>query len=1268
MNIKHPLRLLALSLLLLSLAVIGWLSGTQHGLQWLNQRLANGIPGLTIDRLEGRIIGPLSLSGLQYHSEKVDLTIEHIDLNWAPTTLLTKTLTIKKLGIHGIEIKQHSANTAPDKTTTILSLKQLIEALKLPIALEVDQLIVTKGKLYRDGQQQAQASTQVKTLSLSGRFDEGTLSLKQVTFDSNSAKLQGSIEIPLSSQKAAMGHLSWSLQPQNAAAIQGKTTLQGPLNQLELLSALSAPYQLSINSAITIPDKAINQPLSQSATITSKATFTALELNKINANWPAKILQGTAGLSWKKSVLALTGDLREQASSTAKNTSQLQWDASLNTATEPSITLKANWQNIHWPTRTGQQAPLSSPKGSAQLTGSYQAYRLAVNAELNGYKKGGKQQGHFNLAAKGKQQSLALSTLSLTGPLGQLDGSGQLTLGPQLATKLQLSGKQFNPGALFPGWPGAIDLSININTRKGPSPLTTMAIQAAGQLRKHPITVEAQADYGNQGVSLESLKLISANSKVTVNGSINIQKQLSLNWSIDSKDLAELLPNTSGSLNSTGEFQGLLSPGQLSQARIKAEVAATAIKSDKFSLKKLHFNSDIDWRPHPQVSRNDIQLNATQVTIDSMTLESLTLNGKGTAKQHQLHIDTTSAGHQLQAKLSGKIQQYRHNTDWQLALNQATLSLADMAPWRLQQTAHIAIGRHQQTITQHCWQQAQAQVCLRGKHQNDQLDTSFSIHQVPTSSLSPLLPEGLVWSGSTINGQGHLTLPASQPLNAAIELSSSPGRLSWVMPTNRQTPPPSLSLQEGQLSLTANHSQLSAKLTLPFQQATGIAGSLSIKSDSRPLTEREISGALQFQLDDLAPFAGLIPNSSDLQGQLAGQWDLGGSLNQPQLHGQLTLSDGQLRLHDPGIFLQAMELQMTGKPLQGLDYTVSAQSGPGHLTIDGSANLTKSAAQFSFTVTGENAQVFSTEDAKINASPNLKVSASQENIDISGDLLIPYASITPAERSQSAITPSNDQIIISKANQTAQPLNKRKINANIKLSLGDNVSIDGFGFKGLATGSIQLSKRPQESTLGKGEIRISEGEYRAFGQGLVIETGNILFSGGPISKPGIDIKAQRQPAEDITVGVFARGSISQPEVTVFSEPAMGKSEQLSWLMLGRPLEQSSSGESNAINQLLLSLTLSQSNLLLNRFQGSLNLDTLNIKTGSGEAGAASDNDLAELVLGKYLSPDLYVSYGIGLFKPVNVLSLEYSLGRHWKLTSETSSETSGGDIVYTIEK
>ena len=55
-----------------------------------------------------------------------------------------------------------------------------------------------------------------------------------------------------------------------------------------------------------------------------------------------------------------------------------------------------------------------------------------------------------------------------------------------------------------------------------------------------------------------------------------------------------------------------------------------------------------------------------------------------------------------------------------------------------------------------------------------------------------------------------------------------------------------------------------------------------------------------------------------------------------------------------------------------------------------------------------------------------------------------------------------------------------------------------------------------------------------------------------------------------------------------------------------------------------------------------------------------------VTVGKYLTPELYISYGRGLFTGSNLFRLRYDLFRHWQIETETGSE-SGGDLYYKIE-
>ncbi|RMD78425.1 MAG: hypothetical protein D6809_05850 [Gammaproteobacteria bacterium] len=55
-----------------------------------------------------------------------------------------------------------------------------------------------------------------------------------------------------------------------------------------------------------------------------------------------------------------------------------------------------------------------------------------------------------------------------------------------------------------------------------------------------------------------------------------------------------------------------------------------------------------------------------------------------------------------------------------------------------------------------------------------------------------------------------------------------------------------------------------------------------------------------------------------------------------------------------------------------------------------------------------------------------------------------------------------------------------------------------------------------------------------------------------------------------------------------------------------------------------------------------------------------------MVLRRYLSPRLYVSYGVGLFERFNAFVLRYRLSTLWSLEARSGLQ-SGADLLYELE-
>jgi translocation and assembly module TamB len=188
---------------------------------------------------------------------------------------------------------------------------------------------------------------------------------------------------------------------------------------------------------------------------------------------------------------------------------------------------------------------------------------------------------------------------------------------------------------------------------------------------------------------------------------------------------------------------------------------------------------------------------------------------------------------------------------------------------------------------------------------------------------------------------------------------------------------------------------------------------------------------------------------------------------------------------------------------------------------------------------------------------------------------------------------------------------------------------------------------------------VVQGEYSIYRQDLKVERGRLIFASGPIDDPGLDMRATRRTG-DVLAGVQARGTLKSPELTLFSEPSMSDTDTLSYLMLGRPADQARGADGELLYQAATSLGAAGGELLAQKIGSVFGIKDVSIQTG------ATSTDTA-LVIGTYLSPRLYINYGIGLLEPVNTFRMRYKLNKNWQFQSETGVH-SGADILYTIER
>jgi translocation and assembly module TamB len=226
------------------------------------------------------------------------------------------------------------------------------------------------------------------------------------------------------------------------------------------------------------------------------------------------------------------------------------------------------------------------------------------------------------------------------------------------------------------------------------------------------------------------------------------------------------------------------------------------------------------------------------------------------------------------------------------------------------------------------------------------------------------------------------------------------------------------------------------------------------------------------------------------------------------------------------------------------------------------------------------------------------------------------------------------------------------------MTLGDKVTIETYGLSGHITGSITERTLPGEPTRATGELQVKDGQYTALARKLDIERGRLIFSGGLLADPAVDIRAVKI-FPDVKAGVNVRGSLREPRLSFFSEPSIPQSQIVSLLLAGGSLE-SVQNRNAAGNPGAGQEVAGQAAALLASQLGS----KLGIPDISVESTLSNETSL---VLGKYLNPRLYVSYGVSLTESINTIKMRYTINDKWTIKTEAGKERAA-DLVFTIEK
>jgi len=1254
---KRRLLLALLVLTACGFGVMAWLLVSGGGRDWALDRLRAQLPAdaLTIGRAEGRLLGPLQLHDLRYRDAGLELQIDSVQVSYRSVGLLMARLDVETLTLHGVRLRL--AEVASDAPVEPIQLPSRLPwpRVDLPLDLLLRQLSIRELQVAQ-GEAQILTDATVEGVDLDLR--SGGLRIGDLQLISPQLGLSLRGEMGLSGQPSA-AMTAEVTQPQSAAraSLQVTTKDETLLMQLtldqggELRLGLSPQLDWQLVTDVAIEDSARWLPQAP-----SKAFVLQLQG------------QGSARTA------SLSGQLTLDGQTLAIETAELALDDAAGRLDIAALRLTSPAYGAL--AVSGRMA--LQPELTLDLTALLDELRLAADAEVSALAIVGtlRAQGPLDalqlgieqaqvsrdgrtaalsLAAELQGEALQLDQLRMASGASTLEVDGRIDWQSALQTALAIRVRDFDPALLAPEWPGALSGEVAIATRDAGAhtSLELQLSELSGSLRERQVrgggTLRMEGGSGSADVTLEI-----GESRLSLQG--NPGDILDLRLALAPLQVNDVLPDASGRIE--GEL-GL--SGGRAKARVRGRLQGRDLRwggdgaeGDGIQALTLDVDSAIDGRQPGQLI-----LEASGLALAGQVIDLLRADLRGERDTHVLRLVVEGEQAHAELSLSGSLGETARGPTWRGALDQLALSANGALAMRLQEPATLAWSEAGIALAPMCLratvgqadvaaEKSPTQLCLDARHGREGQALSAELSALELGALAQALGNKTLQLEGEVGARLNVTLPSSGPPQGSLRLSLPAGQLAQAELGERRL----LGWQAVVVEIDLDATAFAARIHGQVNERGSILGVLS-SANPWQSPEAALEGNLRLVLPDIAALELLVPELAAVSGQLDARLGLGGQWQAPLLNGGLELSGLGAELPALGIRARDSMLSLRGEAghfeVDGL-----LDTGAGALRLSGVLDDPfDGAPTFDMQLAGERVRLANTPQFNVLASPTLRLRLANNRLRVTGKLEVPEAKIA-IDALDGAVAPSRDVVVLDPRGEqgVAGALDVR---ANIDVVLGEKVELRGFGFDGGISGSLQINERSGRVAIGRGALTL-RGNYRAYGQDLEIQRGRLLFASSPLDDPGIDLRAQRK-LSTVTAGITVTGSARQPQLDVWSEPVLDQAEALSYLVLGRPLRSATAAEGSQLAQAAAAFG---GNLLGEKLGSRLGFDTFGVADSQALGGAA-------FTVGKYLSPALYLSYGVSLFGTGQVVTLRYLLSAAFDIEIESGVESRAG-VNYRIER
>ena len=1237
-----------------------WLLMTIGGRDVLLQQIVMRLPAdarLTWTSAEGPAAGPMTLRGLHFSMPRqrdpdcvptatascamgrIVFEANTVTLDPAIRPLLGRTLRLDALHIEGATLDLPRS----DKPFELPRWPEVLPQIEPPLALQAEAIRIDRLKVVQEGE----ALIAIHGARGGLEAAPGSLHIEQLSVDSDRGRFAVHGDY-LPNQNFHSDLLATAVLPAPAGQTAPRIGLlaRGDLSKMDVAIGGRAPAPLRATLTLRGDEDAPRWLL--------RANSEALDLGLLSGSGEAStplafdfVADGVGGSA------NLRGDFKQGDFAATLQPSKLRLDdkvlrlqplvldvfdgrvtaqgtADLRDPKDSSLKFAVNARGLRW--HGGDGKTMVGGDADFGIAGKPERWAAVGKATL----KRGNDTARVAFDGIGDRAGVRVRTLQASMPQGRLDATGHVAWQPRLRWEADARLAGFDPGYFAPDWPGAVNGRIESNGElrdNGTLLAHVDARELGGTLRGRALGGRGTLDIDGENYRGD-VALSLGGSRIDARGRIATNIEVDANLS--PLQLNDLLPDGRGSVRGTLRLRGARNAPD-----VDADLRGEGVAFGEYRAERFVAKGRLPWRS----GNGALAIDAQGLQL-GLPLTELRANLRGAVER--LQFDADARGDIGALALRGNAD--KQGARWQGALAALQFDPAKGAAWTLQQPARWSWDGNSGALSHACLlSNAGGTLCADADWPRRGLNLQGE--QLPLALLAPYLPErddGRPW---LLNGDADLTAriaPAGNAWRGTASVTSAAGGLRNSVRARRDL----VGYRELKLDAQFDPQRIGATLGAAFNEDGRIDARIATGwDDYAPL-----SGEVKVATDELTWMELFSPDIVAPTGRLDVDLRLAGTRAAPTIGGEGQLQDFATELPALGIALHDGDLRMQAQPDGNARILGRVRSGDGVLDVDGTLGWQAQGTPLVLNLRGSNVLIAETRQMRAIANPDLVVRyRAGDPLQVSGTVTIPEADLH-LDRLDNAVSASSDVVVLDPVDPKRGTANT--LDLDLALVMGDDVAIDGFGLTGTLGGSLRVRAVPGRDMRGTGALDVG-GRYAAYGQRLQITRGRLLWSNTLVEDPVLDIRAERVVGE-VTAGIRVEGRASAPRATVYSDPAKSESEALAYLTLGRPLSSLSGDEARQ---------LGTAKSALNAGTGLLAAE-LGARIGLDDAGVTESRALGSDVLsvGKYLSPKLYVGYGVSLLGTGQVLMLKYLLRKGYDIQVESSTVENRASVNWRKEK